>query len=424
LKRLAGTTGLEPATSDVTGRRSNQLNYVPLLSENVGHPQNTIASRPAPPAAGASRDNVVVAILSEKKPAPEQLLRQLESDEEYQSTSRLKIFLGYASGVGKSFRMLDEGRRRHERGQDVVVGAIQPDLPGDLAQTVSTLEIIPLKEVDGIAVMDLPALLKRRPKVCLVDGLAYDNPPSSVHAKRWQDVEQLLKAGISVITSVNLQHIEEKRERVEAITAKHVSETVPLSFLQTADEIVVVDAPAQTCLDSDGGARAQTKLNQHQLSELREIALLLAADVVDKQLERYMASHGIEQLWGTQERIAVWLSPGADAARMLASGARNRDRFHGELVTVHLDRPEWSAEQRQQVRDGVTAARATGAEVVELAGEDAVETILRFARQRGITQIYVGRRGRDSWRERCFGSDLDRLIRAAEGIDVRVFPHN
>jgi two-component system, OmpR family, sensor histidine kinase KdpD len=357
-----------------------------------------------------------VAAISDKKPTPEQLLQQLESDEEYQATARLKIFLGYASGVGKSFRMLDEGRRRHERGQDVVVGAIQPALSAELAHTVSTLEIIPLKLVDNVPVMDLPSILSRTPKVCLVDGLAYDNPCDSKHAKRWQDVEQLLKAGISVITSVNLQHIEEKRERVEAITGKHVSETVPLSFLQTADEIVVVDAPASVCADG--------KLTQHQLSELREIALLLAADVVDKQLERYLARHGIEQLWGTQERIAVWLSPGADFTRMLDSGARNRDRFHGELITVHLDRPEWSPEQRQTVQDGLTAARAKGAEIAELDGEDAVDTILRFARQRGITQIYVGHRSRDSWWERAFGSDLDRLIRAAEGIDVRVFPHN
>ena len=366
-----------------------------------------------------------MATTSEKKPTPEQLLQQLESDEEYQATARLKIFLGYASGVGKSFRMLDEGRRRHERGQDVVVGAIQPQLTAELAQTVSTLEIIPLKQVDGTAVMDIPTILRRVPKVCLVDGLAYDNPPGSNHAKRWQDVEQLIKAGISVITSVNLQHIEEKRERVEAITGKHVTETVPLSFLNTADEIVVVDAPAKACLDSgDGGPSTKGKLTQHQLSELREIALLLAADVVDKQLERYLARHGIEQLWGTQERIAVWLSPGADLTRMIDSGARNRDRFHGELIAIHLNRPDWSPEQRQYVLDGLDAARGKGAEIVELDGEDAADTILQFARQRGITQIYVGHRSRDSWWERCFGSDLDRLIRATDGIDVRVFPHN
>ena len=349
-------------------------------------------------------------------------MQQLESDEEYQATARLKIFLGYASGVGKSFRMLDEGRRRHERGQDVVVGAIQPVLTAELAHTVSTLEIIPLKQVDGVRVMDLPAILQRAPKVCLVDGLAYDNPPGSTHAKRWQDVEQLLKAGISVITSVNLQHIEEKRERVEAITGKHVSETVPLCFLQMADEIVVVDAPASACVEPGGDNKG--KLTQHQLSELREIALLLAADVVDKQLERYLARHGIEQLWGTQERIVVWLSPGADFTRMLDSGARNRDRFHGELIAIHFNRPEWSPEQRQTVQEALEIARAKGAEIAELDGEDSVDTLLRFARQRGITQIYVGHRSRDSWWERAFGSDLDRLIRAAEGIDVRVFPHN
>ncbi len=367
-----------------------------------------------------------MAAISERRPTPEQLLQQVETDEEYQSTARLKIFLGYASGVGKSFRMLDEGRRRRERGQDVVVGAIQTGLSSELSQTISSLEVIPLKQVNGVFVMDIPAILQRAPKVCLVDGLAYDNPPGSLHEKRWQDVDQLLKSGISVITSVNLQHIEEKREKVQSITNKQVAETVPLAFLQTADEIVVVDAPPQTCMTStdERSTSASRKLNQHQLSELREIALLLAADVVDKQLERYLARHGIEQLWGTQERIMVCLSPRADAQRMLDSAARNRDRFHGELITIHLNRPDWSPEQRAKVQEGVDLAKAKGAEIVELDGEDAADTILRFARQRGITQIYVGHKGRESWWERAFGSELDRLIKAAEGIDVRVFPHH
>jgi two-component system, OmpR family, sensor histidine kinase KdpD len=161
-----------------------------------------------------------------------------------------------------------------------------------------------------------------------------------------------------------------------------------------------------------------------QLSELREIALLLAADVVDKQLERYLTRHGIAQTWGTQERILVYLSPRVDAKRMLESGARNRDRFHGELLVAHLNRPDWSAEEREGVQEKLVLAKQCGAEVVELDGEDAVDTILQFARQRGITQIYVGHKGRESWWERAFGSDLDRLIRSAEGIDVRVFPHS
>ena len=361
-----------------------------------------------------------------KKPTPEQLLQRLESEEEYQSRGRLKVFLGYASGVGKSFRMLDEGRRRHARGQDVVVGAVQSRLSTDAQQAISALESIPPTEINGVAVMDVHSILLRRPKVCLVDGLAYDNPPGSPHASRWQDVEALLDAGISVITSVNLQHIEEKSAEVESITGKHVTQTVPLSFLNTADEIVVVDAPPDACMrvEADEEPTKLRRLTQEQLSELREIALLLAADVVDEQLERYLARHGIEQLWGTQERILVVLSPRTDAKRMIESAARNRDRFHGELTVVYLNRPEWSKEQRAKVEEGLRWAEEYGAEVVELDGEDAVDTILRCARQRGITQIYVGHKGRDSWHERLLGTDLDRLIRAAEGIDLRVFPHS
>ena len=273
--------------------------------------------------------------------------------------------------------------------------------------------------------MDTPAILRRMPKVCLVDGLAYDNPPGSSHQKRWQDVAQLLDAGISVISSLNIQHIEEKGAQVETITGKHVSETVPLSFIQTADEIVVVDAAPESCMkvSGDGTSSTPPKLSQLRLSELREVALLLAADVVDKQLERYLSRHGMEQSWGTQERIMVCLSPGSNFERMLETGCRNRDRFHGELIAAHMNRPEWSPEQRARVETAVGLAKQKDAEIVALDGEDAVDTILNFARHRGITQIYVGHKSRESIWERAFGSDLDRLIRSAEGIDVRVFPH-
>ncbi len=368
-----------------------------------------------------------MAIAIERKPTPDQLLRRLEADEEHQSRGRLKIFLGYASGVGKSFRMLDEGRRRLERGQDVIVGALQPRLTADALRTIAKLEIIPLVDRGGVSVMDMSRILQRHPKVCLVDGLAYDNPPGSAHEKRWQDVDQLLDAGISVITSVNLQHIEEKAAEVQAITGKRVTQTVPLSFLNTVDEIVVVDAPPDTrveVLDEGKAGSPAQKLSQLQLSELREIALLLAADVVDKQLERYLAENGIQQLWGAQERILVYLSPGADARRMLESGVRNRDRFHGELIAAHMNRPDWSSEERRAVEAGVALARERGTEVVELDGEDNVAAVLQFARGRGITQIYVGHRQHESWWERAFGSDLDRLIRSAECMDLRVFPES
>jgi two-component system sensor histidine kinase KdpD len=351
------------------------------------------------------------------------LLQQVESEETFQARGRLKIFLGYASGVGKSFKMIDEGRRRKERGQDVVVGAIQGALSPDVKHAVCSLEVIPLREVEGIQGIDLDAILRRKPKVCLVDGLAYDNPPGSPHSKRWQDVEVLLNAGISVITSVNLQHIAEKCPQVEAITGKHVEQTVPLSFLLTADEIVVVDAPPASCMKLDGKDGAK-RLTQNQLSELREIALLLAADVVDKQLERYLARHGLQQTWGTQERILVWLTSTDDADRMLGSAGRNRDRFHGELIVVTLNGLDRSPEQRRRTEAQLEIARKKQAEIVALDGEDLVETILKFARQRGITQIYVGHKGREKFWERAFGTVLDKLIANAEGMDVRVFPHS
>lgn len=359
----------------------------------------------------------------ERKPSPEQLLRRVESDERAQARGRLKIFLGYASGVGKTFRMLDEARRRRERGQDVVIAAVQADCCPEGQTAMSGLEIVPMIQNQGKPQLDVPAILNRHPKICLIDGLAYDNPPGSANPKRWQDVEQLLKAGISVVTSLNLQHVAEKAPEVEAITGRHVDETIPLSFLQMADEIVIVDAPPELCMR--GGRDGQrTKLTQHQLSELREIALLLVADVVDKQLEGYLDRHGIQQLWGTQERILVCLTPSADAHRMIDSGVRNRDRFHGELVALDLNRSQWSEEQKRQVQDHIAFAREKGAEVVVFEpGENGIEKLLQFARHRGITQIYVGRKSREGWKERAFGSDLDSLIRAAEGMDVRIFPH-
>ncbi|HLJ17266.1 MAG TPA: hypothetical protein VKV15_22415 [Bryobacteraceae bacterium] len=356
------------------------------------------------------------------RPDPDQLLRQVQAEEECERRGRLKVFLGYASGVGKSFRMLDEGRRRSERGEDVVVGAIQAKISPEVEALLAKLEVIPLRDCDGLKVMDLPAIFRRRPGICLVDGLAYDNPPGLRNAKRWQDVEELLSCGISVITAVNLQFIEEKQQQVEAITGKHVAETVPESFLRTADEIEVVDAPPEVA--AHRGVDAERELSrQHRLSELREIALLLAADIVDRQLEAYIARHGIEQLWGAQERILVCITPRASAARMIESGRRNVERFHGELFAGYVGQPHLSAEDQQALERNLQLARTAGAQVEILEGENFVDTILRFAREHGITQIFAGHSPGGGLWTRLFGSPVDRLIRRADGIDIHLFPH-
>ncbi len=352
-------------------------------------------------------------------------MQQAQAEEEYEQRGRLKVFLGYASGVGKSFRMLDEGRRRRERGQDVVVGAIQPTLPPEIEAVLGKLEVIPLRMVDGVGVMDVAAILKRRPAVCLVDGLAYDNPPDCPNRSRWQDVEQLLKEGISVITSINVQYIDDLCERVAKITGKKVSQTVPRSFLNSADEIVVVDAPPQMAITrtADGQVESGRSGPEQKLSELREIALLLAADVVDRQLEAYLQRSGLTQTFGAQERILVCVTPRANAHTMIQSGRRNADRFHGDLTVTYVRQSEISPADQDALDRNLAIAREANARVEILDGEDPIETILRYAREHGVTQIFVGHSTRERWWERFTGTPLDRLIEGSDDIDLRVFPH-
>ncbi|HEX4347911.1 MAG TPA: universal stress protein [Vicinamibacterales bacterium] len=346
------------------------------------------------------------------RPDPEALLRQAEAEERAGRQGALKIFLGYASGVGKSFRLFDEGRRRHQRGEDVVVAAVQPNSPPDVQKVVDTLEHIPSRLVADVPVIDVAAVLERHPEVCLIDGLAYENPAGSLRAKRYEDVEALLDAGISVITSINLEYIAEQQPFVRSVLGKARNESVPQAFIDRADEVVVVDAPP----DVNGG------VDTYQRSLLRQRALLLTADVVDRQLEDYLQLHGVQTSWGTQERVLVCMTPRANAATMLASGRRNADRFHGELLAIYVTQDNLTPEDRSALARNVLLARAQQAHVETLEGQDPIETILQYARARGITQIFVGHNQRRTWRSRLGGTPLDRLIRDAEGIDVRVFP--
>jgi two-component system, OmpR family, sensor histidine kinase KdpD len=342
---------------------------------------------------------------------PEALLEQIEAAARSQRHGLLKIFLGYASGVGKSFRLCDEGRRRHERGEDVVVAALQPKLAPDVAEVVRGLEVIATRQVGAAQVVDVAALLARRPQVCLIDGLACDNPPGARHARRYEDVAELVEAGISVLTSVNLAHIAELQEFVRRVVGHAPAETVPQAFIDRADEVVVVDAPLDDEANGSGG-----------LATLRQRALLLAADVVDRQLEEYLRLHGIRSSWGTQERILVCMTPRANAAKMLAAARRNVDRFHGELFAIYVVQPNLTAEDSMANERNATLALAQQASLDVLEGSDPVDTILEYARRQGITQIFVGHTLRRSWKARLARTPLERLIREAEGIDVRVFP--
>src|SRR6516165_1455056 len=283
---------------------------------------------------------------------PEQLLREIEQQERRERRGRLKIFLGYASGVGKSAKMLAEGLRRRERGEDVVIGAIQRESSPEITRLVSKHEVIPTLKVDDRDVIDIERILRRRPQVVVIDGLAYTNPPGSRHSERWQEIEELLNSGISVITSINLHYVRELQDEVAEITGKRPPETVPLDFLKRADDIEVVDAPARP-----------------SFSRLREMALLLAAEVVEGELRHYLHSHHIEEIWGTQERILVGITPRSDARPILESGRRNADRFHGELFVAYVRQPDLSPEDEAGLEANLEIAREFDATIKVLEGQ-------------------------------------------------------
>ena len=337
---------------------------------------------------------------------PERLLEQIEEEERRKKRGRLKIFLGYASGVGKSAKMFAEGLRRRDRGEDVVIAAIQPRSSPDIDRLIAKYEVIPTSKIGERDVIDVDRVLRRRPQVVLIDGLAYTNPPGSRHPERWQEIEELLSAGISVVTSINLHYIRELQDEVATITGKRPAETVPLDFLKNADDIEVVDAPARA-----------------SVSRLREMALLVAAEVVEAELRSYLHAHHIEEIWGTQERILVGITPRSDARTILESGKRNADRFHGELYAAYVRQQHLSPADEAALEKNLTIAREIGATIKVLESHrDPPRALIAFARQAGITQIFIGHSMRKGWWNRLRGNPAERLIDLAEGIDVRVFP--
>jgi two-component system sensor histidine kinase KdpD len=354
---------------------------------------------------------------------PDELLREVQAEEEAAATKgHLKIFLGYASGVGKSFRMLDEARRRRERGQDVVVGAVQPKVTPEVEALLGKLEVIPLKSCGEGTAMDVDAIMRRHPAVCFIDGLAYDNPPGLRNPTRWQDVQDLVKSGIKVIGSINIQYIDELRLQVEAITGKHVTQSVPLSFIKSADEIEIVDAPPEQPLERTPEEQVGAEIRAQRLSKLRELALVLAADVVEYELADYLKRHGIKQHFATQERILVCITPRANIHEMLRTAQIIAAKFHAETVVAYVKQPDLSVADQNALEAKLAAFQGAGIPIQILEGEDAVETLFEFAKSRGITQLFIGHTQQSSLWSRISGDPVDNLIRRSQGMDVRIFP--
>jgi two-component system sensor histidine kinase KdpD len=354
-----------------------------------------------------------------RRKTPDEILQEIQAQGNVER-GRLKIILGYASGVGKSYRMLDEARRRRERGQDVVVGGIQPRLPPEVEDLIPHLEIIPLKSSNGSMAIDVEAILRRHPAVCFIDGLAYDNPPGSGRPTRWQDVQDIVEAGIKVIGSMNIQYIEELREQIEEITGKHVASTVPISFLKSADEIEIADAPSEEPLERVPEETEEMNRRQQSLSRLRELTLVLAADIVDYQLGEYLKRHGIRQHLSAQERILICMTPRANARDMLDTAHVIAEKFHAEILAAYVRQSGLSDSDETAIYRNLDLARAMGAKIEIMDNRDPVAALLELARLRGITQIFIGHsQYAGGWFK---NSPVERLIRGSKNLDVRIFP--
>ena len=352
---------------------------------------------------------------------------------------RLRIYLGAAPGVGKTVAMLDEGHRRLDRGTDVVVGFVETHGRPHTRAQLEGLEVLPRSRLThrGAALeeLDLDALLRRRPQVALVDELAHSNAPGSRHEKRWQDVEVLLDAGIDVISTVNVQHLESLNDVVTSITGIVQRETVPDEVVRRADQIELVDMSPEALRRrmAHGNVYAPEKVDAAlanyfrvgNLSALRELALLWLADRVDEGLGRYRADHGIESTWPTRERVVVALSGGPEGETLLRRGARIAARgAGGELVAVHVARADGLA--GPALPDLVAQRRLTtelGGSLHTVTGDDLADAVLDFARGVNASQVVIGSSRRARWRGLLSPSTTEEVIARSGDIDVHVVTH-
>lgn len=345
----------------------------------------------------------------------------------------LRVYLGAAPGVGKTYAMLNEGRRRKERGTDVVIGYVETYGRPLTVQAAEGLETVPRRTVEyrgtTLEEMDVDAIIARRPQVALVDELAHTNAPGSKYEKRWQDVAEIRDAGIAVISTLNVQHLESLKERVEQITGIPVRETVPDRVVDEADDVELIDiAPEALRRRMRHGniyplERIETALNNFfrpgNLAALREMALRRTMEEVDDQLHAYMQEHGLNG-WTVDERILVYIDARPISATLLRRGWHMASRFKAPLTAGCLRPAGMAGAEQETLERHLKLARDLGAEVQELAGDDATDAIVAFAAEHRITQIVIGRERQSRWTELLRGSLVQQLLRRLPDVDVHV----
>ena len=372
------------------------------------------------------------------RPDPDLLLARMKREEARAKRGKLKVFFGFAPGVGKTYRMLQVARDMVvDQRFDVLVGVVETHKRYDTASLLLGMPLLPMKKVEHrgrtLDEFDLDAALERRPKVILVDELAHTNAPGSRHAKRWQDVEELIEAGIDVLTTMNVQHVESLHDVVAQITGVQVRETVPDAVIDRADAVELVDVAPEELLQrlqegkvylpEQAKRAANHFFKRGNLLALRELALRRTAQHVDEDVLEYREEHGVASTWPAGERVLVAIGPAPSSARLLRAAARTAAGLRCPWIAAYVESIAGSAlnqADRDRLEAHLRMAESLGAAVTRLTGPSVAEAILTHARKQNVTRILLGKPTHSRLRDRLRGSLLDEVVRGSGDIDVHV----
>jgi two-component system sensor histidine kinase KdpD len=379
--------------------------------------------------------------MSAVRPDPDALLARVQREEAKAKRGKLTVFFGATAGVGKTYSMLEAARSRKSKGADVVVGYVEPHGRAETEALLEGLEKLPFLELSYrgriLRDFDLDAALARKPGLLLVDELAHSNPvdgePKPRHAKRWQDVEELLAAGIDVYTTVNVQHVESLNDVVAGITGMRMQETVPDAVFEEADEVVLIDTPPDELIERLRAGKVyipeqarhavENFFRKGNLIALRELALRTTAERVDRAMEEYRSVQGIRSTWAAGERLLVAIGPDEQGERLVRAGKRMATSLHADWIAAYVETPDLlrlSEDKRNERIALLRLAESLGAEAVTLSGRTAGEALGQYARERNVTRIVIGRPRRPLWRRLFRASTYGELLAATEGIDLHV----
>jgi two-component system sensor histidine kinase KdpD len=370
----------------------------------------------------------------QQRPDPEVLLQRVQEEERKAKCGKLKIYLGAAPGVGKTYTMLQDALAQRAQGLDVIVGVVESHGRQEIETLLKDLEIFPKQRVFyrdiNLLEFDLDGVLKRHPALVLIDEMAHTNAPGLRHEKRWQDIKEILDRGIDVYTTLNVQHIESLNDDVAQIIRAPIKETVPDSMIETADTIELIDLPPEDLLKrlQEGKvyiSKQAALAKEHfflkgNLTALRELALRITAERVGAQVLFYRQGKGIQQIWATTDKILVCVGPGAESRKLIRSARRMATSLQAEWIAVYVERLQLrpSEEIRNQAIRNLRLAEQLGANTRVLTGFDIVNEVLNFAREQNVTQIMIWKHIRTRWRDSFFRNLSDEMLRHSGEIDI------